>query len=564
MTSRRPDLARARRSGWAHAGAALAARLPGAGRRAASPTPGVRAAPSPPRRRSEHTAGMTWLVRVARTHPSRAPRGARRARRPVRLRRADLRRGRPRRRRCSIGRTDAPDLAPLRARHRRRRPGVRPGADPARGLRRPAPSRAVGPRRTTCCGGSPETVDGRLPGGGAAGPDGPGARRGHRAPRGRRCGWSWTTGRRSPRPGRRARRTRRPDGRPVRRSDHGPPGPSGAATAASCSACLVVQERRGRAADRRSRNACSPGWPPRPGWCCAARGCAPSSSCAPPSCPPGPTSCGVSRERLVDAQDDERRRLERDIHDGAQQHLVALAVNLRLAAHPGRARRRSAPTRCSPRRRTRPPRPSTTLVRLSRGIYPPLLEEEGVGAALRSRDRRLRPGRSRSSSAAVGRYPATRRGGGVLLLPGGAPERRQARRARPRSGSTLRRDAGRPGARRSRTTARASTRRHARRAPAWRTSATGSSRWAGRSRTDSAPGRGHPGPRRAPRPHARDRGRRWLTCAPGSPGCWPASRAVVVVADVVVSAQAVAAPLGDRDRRARLPVRPRRRRSAPR
>jgi signal transduction histidine kinase len=39
-----------------------------------------------------------------------------------------------------------------------------------------------------------------------------------------------------------------------------------------------------------------------------------------------------SRARLVDAQDAARRHLERDIHDGAQQHLVALAVNLRLAA----------------------------------------------------------------------------------------------------------------------------------------------------------------------------------------------------------------------------------------
>jgi signal transduction histidine kinase len=38
-----------------------------------------------------------------------------------------------------------------------------------------------------------------------------------------------------------------------------------------------------------------------------------------------------SRQRLVDAQDRRRRSLERDIHDGAQQHLVALAVNLRLA-----------------------------------------------------------------------------------------------------------------------------------------------------------------------------------------------------------------------------------------
>ena len=39
----------------------------------------------------------------------------------------------------------------------------------------------------------------------------------------------------------------------------------------------------------------------------------------------------MSRELLVDTQDAARRRLERDIHDGAQQHLVAMAVNLRLA-----------------------------------------------------------------------------------------------------------------------------------------------------------------------------------------------------------------------------------------
>ena len=38
----------------------------------------------------------------------------------------------------------------------------------------------------------------------------------------------------------------------------------------------------------------------------------------------------ASRQRLVAAQDQERRRLERNIHDGAQQQLVALAVKLRL------------------------------------------------------------------------------------------------------------------------------------------------------------------------------------------------------------------------------------------
>ena len=38
----------------------------------------------------------------------------------------------------------------------------------------------------------------------------------------------------------------------------------------------------------------------------------------------------ASRQRLVAAQDEERRKLERNIHDGAQQQLVALTVKLRL------------------------------------------------------------------------------------------------------------------------------------------------------------------------------------------------------------------------------------------
>jgi signal transduction histidine kinase len=40
----------------------------------------------------------------------------------------------------------------------------------------------------------------------------------------------------------------------------------------------------------------------------------------------------ASRRRIVSAQDARAKKLERDIHDGAQQQLVALAVKLRLAA----------------------------------------------------------------------------------------------------------------------------------------------------------------------------------------------------------------------------------------
>ena len=89
----------------------------------------------------------------------------------------------------------------------------------------------------------------------------------------------------------------------------------------------------------------------------------------------------ASRRRLVDIQDAERRRLERDIHDGAQQHLVALTVNLRLAQSlagrsPDRARLVLTEQADAARETIR------TLTDLARGIYPSLLREDGVGAAL--------------------------------------------------------------------------------------------------------------------------------------------------------------------------------------
>ena len=89
-----------------------------------------------------------------------------------------------------------------------------------------------------------------------------------------------------------------------------------------------------------------------------------------------------SRERLVDLQDAERRLLERDIHDGAQQHLVALAVNLRLAQtlaqrSPDRADAILAGQEHAAADAV------DTLVHLSRGIYPRLLADRGLAPALR-------------------------------------------------------------------------------------------------------------------------------------------------------------------------------------
>ena len=91
----------------------------------------------------------------------------------------------------------------------------------------------------------------------------------------------------------------------------------------------------------------------------------------------------LSRERLIETQDAERRRLERDIHDGAQQHLVALAVNLRLAEtvaakSPERAAKVLEAQSGAAREAIE------TLTQLSRGIYPRLLADDGMVPALRA------------------------------------------------------------------------------------------------------------------------------------------------------------------------------------
>ena len=89
----------------------------------------------------------------------------------------------------------------------------------------------------------------------------------------------------------------------------------------------------------------------------------------------------ASRERLVALQDEERRRLERDVHDGAQQHLVALAVNLRLAS----TLARRDPVRAAElltQQAAAAGEAVDTVRTLSRGIYPALLTERGLPAAL--------------------------------------------------------------------------------------------------------------------------------------------------------------------------------------
>jgi len=92
-------------------------------------------------------------------------------------------------------------------------------------------------------------------------------------------------------------------------------------------------------------------------------------------------------KRLVSAQDDERRRLERNIHDGAQQQLVALSVKLRLAQSLV-AKDPDETGRILGQLQTETTEALEDLRDLARGIYPPLLADKGLVAALESQTRR--------------------------------------------------------------------------------------------------------------------------------------------------------------------------------
>jgi signal transduction histidine kinase len=94
----------------------------------------------------------------------------------------------------------------------------------------------------------------------------------------------------------------------------------------------------------------------------------------------------ASRARLVEAAEQERRRIERDLHDGAQQQLLGLGMSLQAA-------RASVPDDTSAAtyldEATAQLRDALAELRaLSRGLRPALLQERGLGAALREVQRR--------------------------------------------------------------------------------------------------------------------------------------------------------------------------------
>ena len=88
-----------------------------------------------------------------------------------------------------------------------------------------------------------------------------------------------------------------------------------------------------------------------------------------------------SRARVLAVADEERRKIERDLHDGAQQHLVALQIKLELLAErldegspddAGRVRELEGEIEAT----------LDEVRRFGRGVYPPLLTDRGLGDAL--------------------------------------------------------------------------------------------------------------------------------------------------------------------------------------
>jgi signal transduction histidine kinase len=110
-----------------------------------------------------------------------------------------------------------------------------------------------------------------------------------------------------------------------------------------------------------------------------------------------------SRRRLVAAQDLERRKLERNIHDGAQQQLVALAVKARLARQ-FLARDPTKATEMLEQIEAETQVALEDLRDLARGIYPPLLADKGLAAALQAQGARS-PIPVTVAADGVGRYP---------------------------------------------------------------------------------------------------------------------------------------------------------------
>ena len=94
-----------------------------------------------------------------------------------------------------------------------------------------------------------------------------------------------------------------------------------------------------------------------------------------------------SRRRIVAAQDERARKLERDIHDGAQQQLVALSVKLGLAEQLA-SRDADKATTLLAELKSDATDALENVRDLARGIYPPVLADHGLPAALEAQARK--------------------------------------------------------------------------------------------------------------------------------------------------------------------------------
>ena len=115
------------------------------------------------------------------------------------------------------------------------------------------------------------------------------------------------------------------------------------------------------------------------------------------------TELQAAQKRLVAAQDHERRKLERNIHDGAQQQLVALQVRQRLAEQlvhrdPAKAKEMLGQLQVDTAAAL------DDLRDLARGIYPPLLADKGLAAALEAQARKS-PVPVTVEAGQIGRFP---------------------------------------------------------------------------------------------------------------------------------------------------------------
>jgi signal transduction histidine kinase len=111
----------------------------------------------------------------------------------------------------------------------------------------------------------------------------------------------------------------------------------------------------------------------------------------------------ASRQRIVAAQDERAKKLERNIHDGAQQQLVALSVKIGLVERVLPSDTEKASSMLG-EVKSEANDALETLRDLARGIYPPLLADKGLGAALESQARKSSVPVSVEVDG-IGRYP---------------------------------------------------------------------------------------------------------------------------------------------------------------